>query len=173
MTDPVSSRLDSRFSNPGAAATSWEQTVQVLEGAELFWITTVRSDGRPYTCPLVAVWTDGALHFSTGAGEQKELNLRTSRRVILMTGRNDWDEGLDVVVEGEAERLEGRAHLERAARAWTTKWDGRWDYVVTDTGFEHEGDADHGAIMVFAVRPEKVIAFGKGGFSQSTYRFVS
>src|SRR5579862_7380972 len=162
MTNPLSSHLDTRFSNAGADATSWDVTLDALKQAELFWVTTVRTDGRPHITPLVAVWADGALHFSTGVGEQKELNLRHNRRVILMTGRNDWDQGLDIVVEGEAERVEGRKHLELAAAAWTTKWDGRWDYVVTDTGFEHSDDPDHSEVLVFAVRPERVLAFGKG-----------
>src|ERR1700722_18434447 len=111
MTDPVSSNLDSRFSPPDAVATGWDETLRALEQAELFWVTTVRSDGRPHTTPLVAVWSHGELHFSTGLGEQKEFNLRSNRRVILMTGRNDWEEGLDIVVEGEAERVEDGARL--------------------------------------------------------------
>ena len=173
MTDPVSSYLDTRFSNPGAKATGWDETLRALEQAELFWVTTVRSDGRPHTTPLVAVWSDGALHFSTGVGEQKEINLRNNRQVILMTGRNDWDQGLDIVVEGEAERVEDRDRLERAAGVWTAKWDGRWKYVVTDTGFEHDDDPDHNQILVFAVRPQRVLAFGKGGFTHTSHRFGS
>lgn len=173
MTASVSSHLDTRFSNPGAEATEWHETLKALEQAELFWVTTVRSDGRPHTTPLVAVWSDEALHFCTGVGEQKEINLRNNRRVILMTGRNDWDQGLDVVVEGEAERVQDRDRLERAALVWTAKWDGRWKYVVTDTGFEHPNDPEHHQILVFAVRPERVLAFGKGGFSHTSHRFSS
>ncbi len=173
MTDPVSSHLDTRFSNQGALATGWDETLRALEQADLFWVTTVRSDGRPHTTPLVAVWSDGALHFSTGLGEQKEVNLRNNRRVILMTGRNDWDEGLDIVVEGEAERVEGRDRLEPVAGAWTAKWDGRWKYLVTETGFEHLGDPDHNQVLVFGVRPQRIMAFAKGGFAQTTYRFRS
>jgi general stress protein 26 len=173
MTDPVSSHLDTRFSNPGAVATGWDETLQALEQAELFWVTTVRSDGRPHTTPLVAVWSDGALYFSTGVGEQKEINLRNNRRVILMTGRNDWDQGLDIVVEGEAERVEDRDRLRRVAGVWSGKWDGRWNYVVTNTGSEHPDDADHDQVLVFGVRPERVLAFGKGGFSHTSHRFSS
>jgi hypothetical protein len=106
-------------------------------------------------------------------GEQKEINLRNNRRVILMTGRNEWDQGLDLVVEGEAERVGDRDRLERVAEAWTAKWDGRWNYVVTDTGFEHPDDPDHDQILVFAVRPERVLAFGKGAFSHTSHRFAS
>ena len=39
MTTPVSTTLNRRFSGPGANATSWEDTVRVLETAELFWLT--------------------------------------------------------------------------------------------------------------------------------------
>lgn len=173
MTDPVSSHLDSRFSDPDAEAIGWDETLQALGQAELFWVTTVRSDGRPHTTPLVAVWSDGALYFSTGVGEQKEINLRNNRRVILTTGRNDWDRGLDIVVEGEAERVEDRDRLERVARVWTTKWDGRWNYVVSNTGFEDPNDSDHNQVLVFAVRPERVLAFAKGGFSHTSHRFGS
>src|SRR5262249_52924142 len=103
MSEPVT-RLDTRFSGPGAAATPWETTLQVLRAAELSWVTTVRQDGRPHVSPLVAVWFAGALWFSTGPSEQKAVNLRTSPHVVVTTGCNSWDQGLDVVVEGEATR---------------------------------------------------------------------
>lgn len=61
MTTPVTT-LDPRFSDPDAAATGWEQTRQALGEAELFWIATVRADGRPHMTPLVAVWAGGALY---------------------------------------------------------------------------------------------------------------
>jgi hypothetical protein len=37
--------------------------------------------------------------FSTGANEQKALNLGGNPQVVLTTGCNGWDDGLDVVVE--------------------------------------------------------------------------
>src|SRR6266542_6747729 len=98
MTTPVTS-LDQRFSDPAATATSWDVTREALESAGLFWISTVRADGRPHVTPLVAVWADGALHFCTGEGEQKAVNLRDNPHVVLTTGCNSWDEGLDLMVE--------------------------------------------------------------------------
>jgi nitroimidazol reductase NimA-like FMN-containing flavoprotein (pyridoxamine 5'-phosphate oxidase superfamily) len=65
MTMPTTT-LNDAFSEPGATVTSWEDTRKLLESAELFWITTVRADGRPHMTPLVAVWLDDALHFCTG-----------------------------------------------------------------------------------------------------------
>jgi nitroimidazol reductase NimA-like FMN-containing flavoprotein (pyridoxamine 5'-phosphate oxidase superfamily) len=166
MENPVT-RLDERFSEPDARATPWATTRQTLEAAQLFWLTTVRSDGRPHVTPLVAVWLDGTLHFCTGPGEQKALNLTGNTHVAATTGSNQWDQGLDVIVEGEAQRVTERATLERLATAWATKWDGQWRYEVTDTGFAHP-DAG-GPVLVFAVQPTKVLAFTKGGFSQTRY----
>ena len=69
MTEPTTS-LDPRFSDPASTATPWTDTQRALD-AELFWITTVRADGRPHVSPLVAEWLDDAIYFATGEAEQK------------------------------------------------------------------------------------------------------
>ena len=63
MTDTA---LDARFSHPDAKTATWADTQNVLERAQLSWICTVRADGRPHLTPLVAVWLDETLYFSTG-----------------------------------------------------------------------------------------------------------
>ena len=131
---PTTAELDPRFSDPTAQAVSWDDVCRVLEDAQLAWLTTVRADGRPHVTPLVAVWLDDAMYFATGAGEQKAVNLRTNRNVILTTGCNDWERGVDIVVEGEANPVTDETLLERLAEAWATKWDGRWHYEVHDSG---------------------------------------
>lgn len=50
-------------------------------------------DQRSSDPAAVAVWPDGAIHFQTGAEEQKAANLRVNRHVALRTGSNHWDEG--------------------------------------------------------------------------------
>ncbi len=165
MTTPRT-ELDARFSEPGAEPTRWQDTLEAIKEAELFWISTVRADGRPHVTPLVAVWLDDALHFSTGAGEQKTLNLAGNPRVALTTGANDWQSGLDVVVEGDAVRVTDPEQLQRLAAAWAEKWDGRWEYSVAEDGFRH----DVGTALVFAVRPKKVLAFAKGPFTHTRHR---
>ncbi|MBV9338485.1 MAG: pyridoxamine 5'-phosphate oxidase family protein [Solirubrobacterales bacterium] len=162
-----STELDTRFSEPGAQPTSWQDTLETIKQAEIFWISTVRADGRPHVTPLVAVWLDDALHFSAGADEQKALNLANNPRVALVTGDNGWQSGLDVVVEGEAVRVTDPEQLQRLAAAWAQKWDGRWRYSVDDDRFRH----DVGTALVFAVRPAKVLAFAKGRFSHTRHRF--
>jgi general stress protein 26 len=166
MTEPVT-ELDPRFSDPETVATSWDQTRRTLEGAELFWISTVRSGGLPHVTPLVAVWLDEAIYFCTGPTEQKAVNLSRNPHVILMTGCNDWERGLDVVVEGDAVQITDDHLLERLAAAWATKWDGQWRFEPRDGAFHHES----GTALVFSVSPSKVLAFGKGEFSHTRHRF--
>jgi general stress protein 26 len=166
MSEPRTA-VDVRFSDPDAAPTSWDETVRALEAAELFWISTVRDDGRPHVSPLVAVWRDGAIHFSTGADEQKAVNLRSNPHVILTTGCNQWDRGLDIVIEGDAVRVTDDATLQQLADAWRSKWDGRWQFEARDGSFHHGG----GTALVFAVAPSRVLAFGKGVFTHTSHRF--
>jgi nitroimidazol reductase NimA-like FMN-containing flavoprotein (pyridoxamine 5'-phosphate oxidase superfamily) len=167
MTIPTTT-LNELCSDPGAAATSWEDARQLLESAQLFWIATVRIDGRPHMTPLVAVWLDDSLHFCTGEKEQKAANLRANQKVILVTGCNQWDGGMDVVVEGRAVRVTDRAMLERLSEAWKHKWDGRWEYEPGDDGFKGDGME---SVLVFSVRPDKVFAFAKGNFSHTRHAF--
>jgi general stress protein 26 len=164
MDEPVT-QLDARFSDPEAQPTSWASAREALEGAQLSWISTVRADGRPHVTPLVAVWLDGALYFCTGPDEQKALNLAANPQVALTTGCNQWEQGLDVVVEGEARLVTDRPLLERLAAAWATKWDGSWQFEATDDGFRHEA----GNALVYGVEPAKVLAFGKGPFSHTRH----
>jgi general stress protein 26 len=163
-------KLDQRYSDPAAIAVGWEETRGVLEAAELFWISTVRADGQPHVTPVVAVWAEDAVWFSTGAGEQKFLNLRANPQVVMTTGCNQWDRGLDVMVEGKAVQVTDDAILERVARAFTTKWDGRWQFKAQGGAFR--SPAGGGEAMVFSVTPTKVFAHAKGDpFGATTHRF--
>jgi nitroimidazol reductase NimA-like FMN-containing flavoprotein (pyridoxamine 5'-phosphate oxidase superfamily) len=161
------SELHSGFSAPGAEATPWGDVVDVLQSAELFWISTVRADGRPHVTPLPAVWHEGALYFCTGPGEQKARNVRANDQCALTTGDNRWNAGLDVVVEGRAKRVTDDGTLRALAAMWETKYDGYWKYAVRYGAFHHEGGVAH----VFEVRPRKVLSFAKGDFAQTRFRF--
>lgn len=167
MNEPVTT-IDPRFSDPDAAPTPWEETRRLLETAELFWIVTVRVDGRPHITPLVAVWLDGALHFCTAETEQKAANLRKNPHVILAAGSIHWNAGIDVVVEGDAVQVTDEDQLKRLALSWTIKWDGRWQYEVRDGAFHGE----EVTIPVFSVTPTRVFAFAEGPcFGQTRHQF--
>jgi hypothetical protein len=169
MSVPVTT-LDKVYSDPAAVATEWKETIRVLESAELYWISTVRRDGRPHVTPVVAVWWDGAIWFTTGADEQKSVNMRANPHVILTTGCNWWEQGLDLAVEGDAVRITDDAVLAPAAKAFAAKWDGRWQFIARDGAFR---DPDGGGeALVYSVRPAKVFAFAKGHpFGTTRHKF--
>jgi general stress protein 26 len=160
--------LDARFSSPGASPAEWSEVTDELESAGVWWISTVRADGRPHVTPLIAVWLERALWFCTGPGEQKAVNLRHDPQCVLTTGCNRLHEGLDVVVEGHAEQTEDEAVLERVASAYVQKYGAEWAFEVRDGGFHHEG----GNALVFSVAPTKVLAFRKGEpYAQTGWSF--
>lgn len=161
--------IDARYSSEGAAATPWPQARDALAAAELCWISTVRPDGRPHVTPLSALWQGGALCFSTGPDERKARNLEANPEVVLTTGTNLWDKGLDVVVEGTAVRVTDEVRLRELAAAWEEKYGGFFHYDVADGCFRHET----GVAYVFAVTPRTAFGFAKGEpFSQTRYRFA-
>ena len=164
--DPVPEQ-DVRFGDPDAPPTTWTEVQRLLETAELFWICTVRSDGRPHVTPLIGVAHDGAMHFCTGLREQKARNLEHHRQVALTTGNNTWAQGLDVVVEGEAVRVHDRDELQRLADAYEAKYGSVWHFDVGEGGFGAGGDL----AAVFRIQPAKVLAFAKDPHAHTSFRF--
>jgi len=159
--------LDPRFSSAGATATAWPEARERLEQAELFWLSTVRPDGRPHVTPLIAVWLDGALYFSTGRDERKAKNLARSPHCVLTTGCNALNQGLDLVVEGDAAIVRDEATLRRVADRIAAKYG--WQYTVRDGMLRGAGGND---AQLYVVAPVTAFGFGKGEpFSQTRWRF--
>jgi nitroimidazol reductase NimA-like FMN-containing flavoprotein (pyridoxamine 5'-phosphate oxidase superfamily) len=169
VTSQPTGTHDERFSDPRSGPTSWHDTEDALERAELYWISTVRTDGRPHVTPLVGVVHDGAMHFCTGLREQKARNIEHGNRVALTTGSNKWAEGLDVVVEGRAVRITDSDRLRAIADAYEAKYGSDWHFDVRDDAFESPG----GPAAVFRVEQDKVLAFAKDPHAQTTFRFGS
>jgi nitroimidazol reductase NimA-like FMN-containing flavoprotein (pyridoxamine 5'-phosphate oxidase superfamily) len=169
-------RIDPRYGDPSAAAPPWRDIEQLLTQAQLYWIVTVRTDGRPHAVPLVGVWHDGAFAFCTGREEQKHRNLEANARVAVTTGStgaNGWNSGRDVVVEGTAVRVTDVEALQLLADAWVAKYRDDWRFEVQGQEFvelSDSGGSTSGGAHVYRVEAAKVIAFGdKHG--QTTYRF--
>ena len=164
--EPATS-LDSRYSSKGASATPWHEGRQRLELAEVYWISTVRPDGRPHVTPLVGAFLDGALHFATGPLERKAMNLAENPHCVITTGCNSWTEGLDVVLEGEVVRVTDETMLLELQGLYELKYS--WHFDVHDGSFWNE---QGGEAYVFAVAPDTAFGFGKGEpYSQTRWRF--
>lgn len=160
--------VDKRFSSEGATPVSWEDARRELERAEIFWLSTVRPDGWPHVTPLIAVWVDDAFHFCTGEDERKRKNLAANNRCILTTGCNLYAEGLDIIVEGQAERLMDDQALRGIADAYESKYGADWHFDVRDGAFVSEGHA----AWVYRVAPETAFGYARGDQgSQTRWRF--
>ena len=155
MSSDPSAALDSRFSDAAAGPTPWSDVARALERAELYWLTTVRVDGRPHVTPLIGLGEGEIVYFCTGLREQKARNLEHNGAVAL------------VVVEGSAVRVSDQNSLRRLADAYESKYGSAWHFEVGDGVF----GAGEDAAAVFRIEPDKVLAFAKQPHAQTTYRF--
>ncbi|WP_330177868.1 pyridoxamine 5'-phosphate oxidase family protein [Streptomyces sp. NBC_01498] len=164
---PADTRLDARYSHPAAVADGWADAVDRLAAAEIFWLSTVRPDGRPHVTPLLTVWWRDTLWFSSGERERKVLNLRANPEVVLTTGTNALVGGQDLVVEGTAVRESDDARLRELAALWELKYGPEWRFEVRDGAFVGAG----GTVPVFGVVPRTAFGFTKDPYSQTRWRF--
>ncbi len=164
------------YGNDAATPPPWDDIDRRLTDAALYWIVTVRADGRPHAVPLCGVWRDGAFWFCTGDEEQKMRNLEHDPHVVVTSGplgAEGWKNGKDIAVEGIAERVSDPSVLETMAQAWLTKYDGDWVFEPRDGRFfevSDSGGSTGGGAVLFRVAPSKVLVFGDE-HGQTTYRF--
>jgi nitroimidazol reductase NimA-like FMN-containing flavoprotein (pyridoxamine 5'-phosphate oxidase superfamily) len=169
-------QIDPRYGDASATAPPWDDIERLLTDAQLYWLITVRVDGRPHAVPLVGVWHDGAFAFCTGPGEQKARNLDANPHVAVTTGATGatgWDSGKDVVVEGTATRVTDAEALQELADAWFAKYGEDWKWEVRGAEFvdlSRSGDSAAGGAWVYRVAAAKVMAFGDA-HGQTAYRF--
>ena len=172
----VTGHIDPRYGDASATAPGWDDVERRLADAQLYWLVTVRADGRPHAVPLCGAWHDGAFAFCTGAAEQKMRNLEANSQVAVTAGplgADGWSSGKDIVVEGTAQRVTDEDALRALADVWEEKYDGDWRWEVHDGQFfelTDSGGSTEGGAQVFRVVPAKVMVFGDE-HGQTTYRF--
>jgi Pyridoxamine 5'-phosphate oxidase len=158
------------FSSPNATPLEWPVGRAALTNAEVYWLSTVRPDGRPHVTPLLGVWLAGAMYFCTGPDERKAKNLADNHHCVLTTGHNTLH-GLDVVLEGTAETVEDRSDLGRVAEAYESKYGPH--FTAPEGTWAGLGDAIRQAkIPLYRVVPTTAFGFGKGQvYSQTRWLF--
>jgi hypothetical protein len=129
MTEPISTRNLDRY---GFAELPWSRPHDVLVNdtpqADLtFFLSTMRPDGRPHSAGVGATWVDGALYFTSGPSTLKSRNLAANPACSVSVRLR----GIDLVLDGEAQRVTDASTLERLAGVYRT---GGWPATV-------EGDA--------------------------------
>ena len=170
MAEPEPVTELSAFSSEKAIATEWRQGRGELRDAEVYWLSTVRPDGRPHVTPLVGIWLDGALYFCTGPDERKAKNLARNPHCVLTTGCNRLD-GLDLAVEGDAAKVSDLAELRSVADTFESKYGAH--FTAPEGTWFGLGDAiRRNEALVFRVAPTTAFGFGKGTpYSQTRWGF--
>ncbi len=99
----------------GSAPIPWSRARDALAAARgpsiTFFLGTVRPDGTPHAAGVGAVWTEETMWFVTGPRTRKARNL-AGNQACTMSARLP---GIDVVLEGRAERVTDPDTLERLA----------------------------------------------------------
>ena len=104
--------------------TEWgRHAEQRLRSNIIAWLTTVGSNGRPYTVPVWFLWDGNTMLIFSQPEKQKIRNLRKNARVTLAL--DDTKEGEDVViVEGTAEILDN-PNISLTQAAYVEKYGGK------------------------------------------------
>jgi nitroimidazol reductase NimA-like FMN-containing flavoprotein (pyridoxamine 5'-phosphate oxidase superfamily) len=147
---------------------TWADVGRHLAEADTFWLATIREDGRPHVMPVLAVWTDGALHLAASRTSRKAGNLARDARCTIGTSTPS----LDLVVEGEAVKVRDAARLRNVASAYATKYD--WHVEIRDGAFFAEGAPTAGPppFDIYEITPTVVYAFGTDdSFGATRWRF--
>jgi PPOX class probable F420-dependent enzyme len=91
------------------------------------WLATIDADGRPHVTGIGALWVDGAFWFETGESTRKGRNLARDPRCTLSLATQEFD----LVVEGEAEKVDDPAAVAALAQRWSHEG---WPCRVDETG---------------------------------------
>ena len=116
----------------------WSRALEALESAEprtqTPFLATTRPDGRPHVAALGALWDDGKVYFVSGPGTRKSQNLARNANCVISMSLT----GIDLVIEGVAEKVTDDATLQRLAKRYA---DQGWPATVKDGAFTYDYSA--------------------------------
>src|SRR5262245_44630866 len=82
----------------------WKWAEDLLSTTRNYFLTTVRTDGRPHVMPIWGVWIQNRFLFSTGKTSVKARNLAANPNCVLCPGNAEQA----VIVEGVTEKLQDK-----------------------------------------------------------------
>ncbi|TMF37407.1 MAG: pyridoxamine 5'-phosphate oxidase family protein [Chloroflexi bacterium] len=134
----------------------WSRALEALETGnqrnETSFLATTRPDGRPHLAGVGAVWDNGKAYFVSGAGTRKSRNVAQNSNCAISMSLP----GIDLVIEGVAERVTDDETLHRLAKRYA---DGGWPAKVEDGAFTYDYSAPSGGPPpwdLYAVSPTTV-----------------
>ena len=133
----------------------WSRALEALEATDpqsRTFLATTRPDGRPHVAGVGALWDEGRVYFVSGAGTRKSRNVAQNAHCAIAFALT----GIDLVVEGEAERVTDDETLQRLAKRYG---DQGWPATVKDGALTHEYSAPSAGPPpwdLYAVKPRTV-----------------
>jgi len=111
----------------------WSRALKALDSDEpekndTWFLATTRPDGRPHVAGVGAVWDNGKVYVVSGERTRKSQNLAQNPNCAVGISKP----GIDLVIEGTAERVTDDATLQRLAKRYA---DGGWAPNVKDGAF--------------------------------------
>jgi nitroimidazol reductase NimA-like FMN-containing flavoprotein (pyridoxamine 5'-phosphate oxidase superfamily) len=152
-----------------ATTTPWAEARERLETPErdrTYWLATVRPDGRPHVVPILGLWQHGAFYFITGETTRKGKNLAGNPRCVIAASSTALP-ALDVIVEGDAQKVTDAAKLQQVADAYASKM--QWQFTVRDGAVfgDNAPTAGPPPYAVFELTPTMVLGLpGLTGMSE-------
>ena len=98
------------------------------------WLATTDPDGGAHLAGVGAIWLDGRFWFTSGPGTRKSRNIAKNPSCAISVSLK----GLDLVVEGRANRVTDDARLQRVADQLKASG---WEPTVKDGAFTAEYSA--------------------------------
>lgn len=161
--EPITEAADLGF-KVSDVLTPWSAGRRCLAEARNYWLTTVRSDGRPHVAPVWGVWLEDTLYFCTSEHSRKARNFAAEPRCCVSIDSKE----LQVVIEGRVSQVADEGLLARVGEAYTPKYN--WPMEPKAGGL---ADASGNGGPVYAVKPEVVFGYGDaGGFTATRWRFA-
>lgn len=111
----------------GNGPLEWDRVVKAMSGdpsENLTWfLGTVREDGMPHSAGVGALYIDGDVYIVSGPRTRKSRDLENNPACTVSVGLH----GLDVVMDGRAERVTDKPTLERVIARFS---EGGWPAQV-------------------------------------------
>jgi nitroimidazol reductase NimA-like FMN-containing flavoprotein (pyridoxamine 5'-phosphate oxidase superfamily) len=90
---PLDAPADYPFPKSDEGLLPWSNVLAQLEQSRIYWLATVRPDGRPHVAPLWGGWVDNALYFEGSPQTRWARNLAVNPAASI-----NLESGIDVVI---------------------------------------------------------------------------
>jgi pyridoxamine 5'-phosphate oxidase-like protein len=127
--EPVETKNLTRYGDPALPWSRADAALAAPPDEDLTWfLGTVRPDGTPHAAGVGALYLDGDVWFTSSPAARKARNLAADARCTFSVRVK----GLDVVLEGTAERVTDASTLETLAARYR---EGGWPVQVDGDAF--------------------------------------